>query len=113
MNAAVTQLYQAYLQHTGDSAAAASLTLADVMQSNADQAKTAPPDQSLTVADAAVRLRISTETIYELVARGELNHHRIGRGRSIRFRPADIQEYQRRMAEATRRPLTHQNPHRF
>jgi excisionase family DNA binding protein len=83
------------------------------MLSKGKPAETSSPDEPLTVKEAAKRLRVSTETVYGLVARGELNHHRVARGRSIRFHLADIQEYQRRMAETTRRPLTHKNPHRL
>ena len=70
-------------------------------------------DRPLTVQEAAKRLHVSTDTVYGLVARGELSHHRIGRGRSIRFSPDDLAEYQRRMAEATRRPLISGRPNRL
>ena len=56
MNPAVTQLYAEYLQRTGDSAAAASLTLADVMQSHADRVEATQPGQPLTVAQASKHL---------------------------------------------------------
>ena len=112
MNAAVNALYADYLEHTGgDRAAAASLTLAAVM---AETGQTpAQPSAALTVAEAAEQLRISQDTVYALVAKGELPHHRIGKGRSIRFLPDDLQEYQRRMAEATRRPLIARRPNRL
>jgi excisionase family DNA binding protein len=70
-------------------------------------------DRPLTVREAAKLLHASTDTVYGLVARGELSHHRIGRGRSIRFRLSDVEEYQRRMAEAARRPLTRQKSNRL
>ncbi len=55
MNARVKALYDEYLKMTGDNGAAASLTLADVMQSTLD-AKTTPavmPASVLTVRQAS------------------------------------------------------------
>jgi excisionase family DNA binding protein len=97
MNAAVNSLYTEYLDHTGgDKAAAASLTLAAVlMEERAPQ-----PDTALTVPEAAKRLKIAPNTVYLLVERGELQHHRIGR--TIRIMPADIDAYQQQAAKATR-----------
>ena len=111
MNPAVNALYAEYLAHIGDKAAAASLTLADVITE-----RSAPPSQpspALTVADAAAQLRLSPDTVYALVAKGELRHHRIGKGRSIRFTPADLDEYQERMTKVARQPLTGRRPNRL
>jgi excisionase family DNA binding protein len=111
MNDAVMQRYAEYLQETGDKAAAASLTLAAVMAETGQPG--VQPSRALTVAEAAERLRISQDTVYALVAKGELPHHRIGKGRSIRFSTDDLAEYERRMAEATRRPLIARRPNRL
>ncbi len=97
MKKQVQQLYAKYLDLTeGDKAAAASLTLADVML----EERESPVPESLTVAEAAKRLHISPFTLYDLCARGEIIHHRVGR--AIRLRPADIDEYQRRATKEAR-----------
>ena len=99
MNAAVNALYAEYLTHTGgDKAAAASLALAAVLIENGGPAP--PPEAALTVAEAAKRLKVAPNTVYDLVERGELTHHRIGR--TIRILSADIDAYQRHGAEAAR-----------
>ena len=91
MNKQVQQLYANYLELTqGDKAAAGSLTLADVMF----EERESPIPESLTIAEAAKRLHVSSHTVYDLCARGEIIHHRVGR--AIRLRPADIDEYRRR-----------------
>lgn len=97
MRKQVQQLYQKYLEMTeGDKAAAASLALADVMFEEPES----PVSESLTVAEAAKRLHVARNTVYDLCARGEINHHRVGR--TIRLRPADIEEYRRRSTEKWR-----------
>ena len=58
--------------------------------------KSQAKSNSLTVSEAAERLNISPKTIYELVGRGELNHHRAGR--AIRFLASDLLEFQQRTA---------------
>ncbi len=100
MKKQVQQLYAKYLELTqGDKAAAASLALADVML----EERESPVPESLTVAEAAKRLHVSPNTVYDLCARGEIIHHRVGR--AIRLRPADIEEYQRRSAVESRAQL--------
>jgi excisionase family DNA binding protein len=92
MKEQVRQLYEKYLRMTeGDRAAAASLALADVMFG---EERELPIPESLTVAEAAKRLHISPNTVYDLCARGEIIHHRVGR--AIRLRPEDIDEYRQR-----------------
>ena len=104
MNATVYTIFREYLDKTQqDSAAAASLTLADVLQSTLDNRETAvppPPEAALTVTETAKRLSVAPNTVYNLVARGELQHHRIGR--TIRILPADIDAYQKQETEDTR-----------
>ena len=97
MKKQVQQLYAKYLEMTeGDKAAAASLALANVMFEEPES----PVPESFTVAEAAKRLHVSPNTVYDLCARGEINHHRVGR--AIRLRPADIEEYRRRSTEESR-----------
>lgn len=45
----------------------------------------------LTVNQAAARFNIGRRTIYRLVERGELAHHRVGS--AIRIRPSDLEAY--------------------
>jgi excisionase family DNA binding protein len=97
MKKQVQQLYEKYLELTeGDKAGAASLTLADVMFKEPES----PIPESLTIAEAAKRLRVAPNTIYLLCARGEINHHRVGR--AIRLCPADIEEYRRHSTQESR-----------
>ena len=97
MNAAVNTLYAEYLEHTGgDKAAAANLALAAVLMED----RAPVPETALTVTEAAKRLKVAPNTVYLLVERGELQHHRIGR--TIRILPADIDAYQKQGTEATR-----------
>jgi excisionase family DNA binding protein len=104
-NPAVSDLYNEYLQETGgNKAAAASLTLADVLlcQGGLTPPERAPmPDATLTVAEAAKRLKVAPNTVYDLVAQSELRHHRIGR--TIRILAADIDLYQEQGTDAARR----------
>lgn len=53
--------------------------------------------QVLTVLQAADALGISERTARDLIASGELGHHRVGSGRGrIRIRPRDVEAYQSR-----------------
>ncbi|MGA2035805.1 MAG: helix-turn-helix domain-containing protein [Thermoguttaceae bacterium] len=88
----------------GDKTAAASLALADVMF---EERESSIPD-SLTVAEAAKRLRLAPNTVYDLCAQGEIIHHRVGR--AIRLRPADIEEFRRRSTEESRPQLGRYGP---
>jgi excisionase family DNA binding protein len=97
MKEQVVSEYNKYLKLTdGDKAAAASLTLADVML----EERESPVPESLTVAEAAKGLHVNPGTVYDLCARGEIIHHRVGR--AIRLRPADIEEYRRRSTVESR-----------
>jgi excisionase family DNA binding protein len=112
MNSDITRLYNEYLELTGNQAAAASLALAEVLrewQPGAPVPATAVP-MALTVAEAAKRLHVAANTVYDLVERGELRHHRVGR--AIRILPADIDAYQRQAAE-TARPRHPAGKYRF
>jgi hypothetical protein len=61
MNAQVNALYAEYPEQTGDTAAAAALTLADTMQRMLDAGpRTTAPDQPMTVPEVAKLLRVTT-----------------------------------------------------
>jgi excisionase family DNA binding protein len=82
MNAAVNILYAEYLEHTGgDKAAAASLTLAATMAETGGKT----PPTALTVAEAAHRLGVSRQTVYQMCQSGRLRSFRPGTGRSLRI----------------------------
>lgn len=77
--------FERFRQHTADDVSAALLTLAAAL--TAGQAD----DKPLTVQEAAARLKVSPDTVYDLCASKKLAHHRIGGGRgSIRINPADL-----------------------
>lgn len=77
MNAVVNALYAEYLEHTGgDKIAAATLTLAAVMQ---EERTPAEPAAALTVDEAAERLRTHRATIYRLCRSRKLHCYRAGR----------------------------------
>jgi len=58
-----------------------------------------PEPDTLSVAQAAQRLGCSERTLYDMVRDGRIGHYRVGR--SIRFRPQDLADYQ----QASRRPV--------
>jgi len=83
MNAAVNALYAEYLEHTGgDKAAAASLALAAMI---AESGGKTPPSSALTVAEAARRLNVTRQTVYEMCQSGRLRSFRAGNGRTLRI----------------------------
>lgn len=83
MNAAVNSLCAECLEHTGgDTAAAATLTLAAVMQENRAPVESAA---ALTVDEAAARLRTHPATIYRLSGKTGL----IPAGRSVWYSSTD------------------------
>jgi len=100
LNTTVLQDFNEALQLVqGDRSAAAALTLAAALRDN----RPAPSEQNkdaLTIAETATRLKVATNTVYGLVEKGELPHHRIGR--TIRILPADIDAYQHQNTEVTR-----------
>lgn len=53
---------------------------------------TASTERLLTAADVADRLRVSTMTVYRLIASGRLTGIRLG-DKSMRVRPADLDAY--------------------
>ena len=91
MNATTWTMYREYLDKVGDPAAAASLTLADAMQTQSDEGK---PSEFLTVNEAAKMLSIDVQTVYRLCWSGQLAHHRMGVGRgTIRIAADAIKSY--------------------
>ena len=55
-------------------------------------AEHAAPCEVLTVREAAGEMRVSTETIYRMIASGKLAHWRVGAGSgSIRIRREDLE----------------------
>lgn len=72
-------------RQTTDDLPAAILTLASVLQGE-------PDVRPLTVKQAAQKLNVSIDTIYQLCEAGKLKHQRVGSGRgTIRIKPADLQ----------------------
>jgi excisionase family DNA binding protein len=100
MNPAVNTLFAEYLEHTGgDKAAAASLTLAAVMQDYQPAApEKSPPDDSgsLTVKEAAGRLKLSSKKIYQMCVAGQLRCFRAGR--AIRVPIKEIERFENESA---------------
>ena len=91
MNAAVNALFAEYLEHTGgDRAAAATLTLAAVMQ---QERAPVQPAAALTVDEAAVRLRTHRATIYRLCRCGKLHCYRAGR--VLRIPLEEVERFER------------------
>ena len=79
----VQALFEQFRKTTDDTSAAI-LTLASVMQG--DQA-----EKPLTVKQAAERLNVSPDCIYQMIEAGKLKHRRVGNGRgTIRINPADL-----------------------
>jgi excisionase family DNA binding protein len=99
MNPTTWTTYREYLDRGCDPAAAASLTLADALQTTLDSrripAAEPPPapsaDDSLSVLDVAKRLGIHRSLAYELCNEGAIDAFRVGR--AIRVRPADLAAY--------------------
>ena len=79
----IQTLFDRFRQQTDD-VSAALLTLASVLVGE--------QPELLTVKQAAARLNVSTDTVYQLCEAGKLKHQRVGNGRgTIRILPADLQ----------------------
>ncbi len=77
MNVAVNTIYAEYLDHTGgDTAAAASLTLAAVMLQGSPAAS-GPHNQPLTVPEVAKLLRVSPDKVLSWIRSGRLRGYNI------------------------------------
>jgi len=86
----IAQLCRAFQAEGFDSAAAAILTLAAVVAGDVQ-----PDAKPLTVKQAADRLGVSVDTVYDLCRDGRLPCFRAGEGRgTIRIRPADLHRFQ-------------------
>lgn len=92
----ILKLYQEYLAVTDNPQAAATLVLAHVTRR--PRRRTPHPDALLTVADAAAKLNVSPDVIYDLCANHRLPHVRVGCGRGvIRINPADLTKISRQL----------------
>lgn len=75
-------LFEQFRQQTDDTSAAI-LTLAAVLQNE--------QPELLTVRQAAERLNVSADCVYQMVEAGKLKHQRVGKGRgTIRIAAADL-----------------------
>jgi len=106
MNPTTWTIYREYLDKTGNDAVAASLALADALQSTLD-AKTpeATPQATtmLTVNEAAERLHLCSAKVYGMCRAGELPNVKVGR--VIRIPMEEIERFEAnvRPAETPRR----------
>jgi excisionase family DNA binding protein len=108
MNAVVNTLYAEYLDHTGgDTAAAASLTLAAVLLQSQEGASPSgtPSDRPLTIRQAASFLGVSVGSVYDLCKSGQLRYFRIGR--ALRIDRKALAGFQKTAAVAVKQPLRH------
>jgi len=102
MNTVVNTLYAKYLDHTGgDTAAAASLTLAAVMLEGRATAEQ-PQNQPLTVPEVAKLLRVSPDKVLSWIRTGRLRGYNIAEredGRpKYRVNPDDLQAFTQQRA---------------
>ena len=86
----IIQLCRGFQSEGFDGPAAAILTLAAVLAGDAQ-----PDAKPLTVRQAAQRLGVSVDAVYDLCRDGRLKCFRAGEGRgTIRIRPADLHRFQ-------------------
>jgi excisionase family DNA binding protein len=86
----IIQLCRGFESEGFDGQAAAILTLAAVLAGDAQ-----PDAKPLTVRQAAQRLGVSADSVYDLCRDGRLRCFRAGEGRgTIRIRPADLHRFQ-------------------
>ena len=86
----IGQLFQAFQADGVDSQTAALLTLATIIAEKAQ-----PDARPLTVKQAADRLGVSADAVYDLCRDGRLKCFRAGEGRgTIRIRPIDLHRFQ-------------------
>ena len=98
MNTTVNELYADYLDHTkGNEAAAAALTLADVMQRTLDAGKAAPTTRPLTVTEVVKFLRVSPTKVLSWIRSGRLPGYNVAEredGRpTYRVNPEDLEAF--------------------
>jgi excisionase family DNA binding protein len=82
----IDELYHRYLELTGEPQAAAMLVLAHSNLSGGS----GTVEEFLTVPEAAERLRVSANRVYELVRDKRLPSFRAGRGGAIRIKASDL-----------------------
>ena len=90
MSEAIEQLYARFFDLTREPLAASNLTLAAVIAAQQQE-------KPLTAKQAAERLAVSVDCIYDACERGQLAHRRVGR--AIRIRPSDLEAYKPQAAE--------------
>jgi excisionase family DNA binding protein len=76
--------YRHFLKLTGEPSAAATLVLAETTAES-------KPENALTPKQAAGKLGVSVDLIYELCQSGKLRSQKIGR--AVRIRPRDLDDY--------------------
>ncbi len=77
MNATTWTMYREYLEKTGSEAAAAALTLADVMQGEADRVPAAATNQPMTVPEVAKLLRVRPNKVLAWIRSGRLRGYNV------------------------------------
>ena len=113
MNSTAYAIYEEYFTKTNDAGAAASLTLADVMQTTLDAgqpAAKAEPPRSLTVKQVAENLQLSDEQVLAWIKAGDLQATNVATGKvrpSWRISPAQLAAFERRRASV---PATAESP---
>lgn len=101
MNDHTLTLYREYLDKTNDASAAASLTLADVMQSQGNHVAS-QHDRPLTVPEVAKLLRVRPNKVLSWIRSGRLRGYNIteretGRPK-YRINPSDLDAFAQRRA---------------
>jgi excisionase family DNA binding protein len=101
MNATTWTIYREYLDRVNDPASAASLTLADAMQTARDDQPESPlPDQPLTVPEVAKLLRVRPDKVLAWIRSGRLRGYNVAekeQGRpKYRVNPSDLDDFAKR-----------------
>lgn len=93
MNDSVLRDYDEALALTGDKIAAASLALAAALRDAHPAAAPAEPPATLTVPEAAERLRVNKQTVYRLCRDGRLPSYKVGS--ALRIFTEEIERFER------------------
>lgn len=109
MNANVNALYAEYLIHTdGDKAAAASLTLAVMLQESRPSIAPVATDRPMTPCELARHLRVTTHKVLNWIHRGELTATNVATCQSKRPRyrigPNDLARFQQQRVSLRTQP---------
>lgn len=100
--ARIVDAFNYFKEQSGDPLAASNLTLAWANQSSA----AGPADKLLTAQEAAEKMNVSIDLIYDLVKAGKLRSVKInmgnkGKRETIRIAPADLAAYQVQSAQSS------------